>query len=278
MCSIKFWGVRGSIPTPGPSTVKTGGNTSCVEVRCGGKILIFDAGTGIRELGNSLLKELPVTAYLFFSHVHWDHIQGFPFFTPGFIKGNRFELYGASHVTNTLEETLKGQMNYPNFPVTLDSMAAEMIFHDIDDGDIISLGEIKVYAKKLNHPGGVLGYKVEYKGKKIVYATDTEPLEDGQPPQSLLELSSNADLLIHDAQYLPEEYTGEDGSIPKKGWGHSTYIHAIEVAKLCNVKKLVLFHHDPSHNDTIIERIEKETKKLFQEVIIAREGLEIKLI
>lgn len=277
MCIVRFWGVRGSIPTPGPSTVKVGGNTSCVEVRCGDKLFIFDAGTGIRVLGNNLLSELPVKAYLFFSHVHWDHIQGFPFFTPGFIKGNRFELFGASYVTNTLEETLAGQMNYPNFPVTLKAMASEMIFHNITDGDIIRLGSVKIIARALYHPGGNLGYRVEFNNKIITYATDTEPLSLGEFPQGLLEISQDSDLLIHDAQYLPEEYLGEKDSPPKIGWGHSTYVHAIEVAKRCNVKRLVLFHHDPSHDDITIERIEKEAQNLFPQTIAARESLQINL-
>ncbi len=276
MCIVRFWGVRGSIPTPGPSTVKIGGNTSCVEVRCGNKLFIFDAGTGIRVLGNELLKEMPVTAYLFFSHVHWDHIQGFPFFVPAFIKGNRFELFGASHVTNTLEETLAGQMNYPNFPVTLDSMASEMIFHDITDGDIIRLDSVKIKARSLYHPGGVLGYRFEFNDIVITYATDTEPINGGFP-EGLIDISQDADILIHDAQYLPEEYTGENGSPSKKGWGHSTYVHAVEVARRCNVKKLVLFHHDPSHDDATVEKIEKAAQRLFTETVAARESMEIRL-
>ena len=140
MIRLKFWGVRGSIPTPGPATVKTGGNTSCIEVRCDDKLIIFDGGTGLRALGEMLLKEAPITASMFFSHVHWDHIQGFPFFTPALAPGNHFDLYGGVNVTATLAETLSGQMNFPNFPLTLEQMAANMVFHQFDDGQTVDLG------------------------------------------------------------------------------------------------------------------------------------------
>src|SRR5580704_12207928 len=157
---INFWGVRGSIPTPGPSTVEIGGNTSCVEVRAGKAILIFDGGTGLRLLGKKLLKETPLTAHMFFSHVHWDHIQGFPFFEPAFVRGNVFHLYGGNNVSRTLEETLEGQMDQPNFPVDLGAMGAKVSFRDLPEGAAVEIddgsgGKVRVTNAAGNHPQGV---------------------------------------------------------------------------------------------------------------------------
>src|SRR6516225_3141258 len=175
---ITFWGVRGSIPTPGPNTVRIGGNTSCVEVRAGKAILIFDGGTGLRLLGKKLLAEMPLVAHMFFSHVHWDHIQGFPFFEPAFSGGNVFHLYGGTNVSRTLEETLEGQMDHPNFPVHLGSMAAKMNFHDMAEGETLEIadgagGTIRVTSAQGNHPQGVFAFRVEHGGQAVVYATDT---------------------------------------------------------------------------------------------------------
>ena len=176
---ITFWGVRGSIPTPGPDTVEIGGNTSCVEVRAGNSLLVFDGGTGLRMLGKKLVKEMPLTAHIFFSHVHWDHIQGFPFFDPAFVKGNTIHLYGGNNVSRTLEETLAGQMDHPSFPVHLTDMGARMTFNDLKEGQELEIddgegGVVKVRTARGNHPNGVWIYRVEHGGKSIVYATDTE--------------------------------------------------------------------------------------------------------
>src|SRR6476469_1922462 len=173
---ITFWGVRGSIPTPGPETVEFGGNTSCVEVRAGKLLLVFDGGTGLRMLGKKLVKEMPLTAHIFFSHVHWDHIQGFPFFDPAFVKGNTIHLYGGNNVSRTLEETLAGQMDHPSFPVHLTDMGAKMTFNDLDEGARVELddgsgGTVVVQNCRGNHPNGVWIYRVEHAGRSIVYAT-----------------------------------------------------------------------------------------------------------
>ncbi len=275
---IKFWGVRGSIAVPGPDTVEVGGNTSCVEVRCDQTLVILDGGTGMRLLGQSLLSELPLEAYVFFSHVHWDHIQGFPFFTPAFIPGNRFHMYGGNNVTHTLEETLAGQMDYPSFPVTLTDMAAQMSFHDLHEGQVVRIGEtnpIEVVNARGNHPNGVFAYRLTYKGKSLVYATDTEHYSVIDP--KLVRLARNADLLIYDTMYLPEEYSGEVGGLPKTGWGHSTYVHGVELAKTAQVGQLVLFHHDPSHTDADVAAKEKRAQALFPKSVAAREGLVIDL-
>jgi phosphoribosyl 1,2-cyclic phosphodiesterase len=275
MFRIVFWGVRGSIPTPGPATVEVGGNTSCVEVRCGGELLVLDGGTGLRLLGNQLIREQPLRARLFFSHVHWDHIQGFPFFAPAFVAGNVIELYGATNVTGTLEETLAGQMNFPNFPVRLEHMGAKMTFHDIDDGQVMRFAEgaVVVRSAKLNHPQGVLAYRIEHAGRAMVYATDTEHFET--PDAKLIELARDADVLIYDAQYTPEEYVGSGDGRPKVGWGHSTMLEGVKIARAAGVKRLILFHHDPDQDDESVRRKEQRARELFPATDAAREGMTI---
>ncbi len=273
---IAFWGVRGSIPTPGPETAQIGGNTSCVEVRAGKALLVLDGGTGLRLLGQKLLKEMPLTAHIFFSHVHWDHIQGFPFFGPAFVPGNSIHLYGGNNVSRTLEETLAGQMDHPSFPVHLTEMGARMSFNDLYEGQVIQLGAertIKVTNVRGNHPNGVFAYRVDYDGHAIVYATDTEHYSIVDP--KLKKLAKDVDVLIYDAMYLPEEYTGEAGGGPKTGWGHSTYEHAAALAKAAGAKQLVLFHHDPTQNDAAVAEKERRARALFTNCQAAREGLVI---
>jgi phosphoribosyl 1,2-cyclic phosphodiesterase len=272
---ITFWGVRGSIPTPGPATVQIGGNTSCVEVRAGKAIIIFDGGTGLRLLGKKLLKEMPIVAHMFFSHVHWDHIQGFPFFEPAFVKGNEFHLYGGNNVSRTLEETLAGQMDHPNFPVHLTVMGATMKFRDLAEGEEVSIddgggGFAKVTTAGGNHPQGVYAFRLEHAGHSVVYATDTEHYE-GRIDDKLVKLSRGVDLFIYDSQYTPEEYPS------KKGWGHSTYEEGVKLAKTAGAKKLVLFHHDPMQNDAMVREKEARAAALFPSVIAAHEGLVLEL-
>jgi len=276
---ITFWGVRGSIPSPGPDTASVGGNTSCVEVRAGKAVLIFDGGTGLRLLGKRMLKEMPFTAHLFFSHVHWDHIQGFPFFDPAFVPGNVIHLYGGNNVSRTLEETLAGQMDHPSFPVHLTEMGAEMVFHsvsgvtpvEVDAGDGT---KAVVRAAPGNHPNGVWAYRVDHGGRSAVYATDTEHYAVVDP--KLCKLAMGADLLIYDAQYTPEEYAGKNGQ-PKLGWGHSTFEEAVKLAKAANVKRLVLYHHDPTQNDAAVAEKERRARELFAACEAAREGVTIEL-
>jgi phosphoribosyl 1,2-cyclic phosphodiesterase len=276
MIKITFWGVRGSIPTPGPTTAKTGGNTSCVEIRCDDRLIILDGGTGLRNLGDKLMTEAPIRASMFFSHVHWDHIQGFPFFVPALAPGNHFDMYGGKNVTSTLAETLAGQMNFPNFPLTLEQMASKIVFHQFDEGQLVDLGAgVTVKALSLNHPNGCYGYRVEYEGKAVTYCTDTEHRDE--PDANILELAADADLFVYDAQYTPDEYTGEGGGPPRVGWGHSTYVEGVRLAKMAGAKQLVLFHHDPSHNDATIDDIERRTRELFPNTEAAREGLLVEI-
>lgn len=273
---ITFWGVRGSIPSPGPDTVAVGGNTSCVEVRAGSTLLVFDGGTGLRLLGKKLLAEMPFKAHLFFSHVHWDHIQGFPFFDPAFVPGNEINLYGGNNVSRTLEETLAGQMDHPNFPVHLTDMGAKMIFHDMVENVPVEIDGARVTAARGNHPNGVWAYRVDYKDRSFVYATDTEHYSVVDP--NLCKLATGADILVYDAQYTPEEYAGTSGSGgPKLGWGHSTFDEAVKLAKVAGAKKLVLYHHDPMQNDAAVADKERRARLLFPDCIAAREGLVLEL-
>jgi phosphoribosyl 1,2-cyclic phosphodiesterase len=278
---ITFWGVRGSIPTPGPETVEIGGNTSCVEVRAGKAILIFDGGTGLRLLGKKLVREMPLQAHIFFSHVHWDHIQGFPFFDPAFVAGNSIHLYGGNNVSRTLEETLAGQMDHPSFPVHLQEMGAKMTFNDLFEGQALEIDagggkKARITTGRGNHPNGVWAYRVEYEGKSAVYATDTEHYAVIDP--KLLKLSKGTDVLIYDAQYTPEEYLGTAGAeSPKVGWGHSTFEAAAALAKAAGAKQLVLFHHDPMQDDASVREKERRAQLSFPNTIAAYEGLTIDL-
>jgi phosphoribosyl 1,2-cyclic phosphodiesterase len=278
---ITFWGVRGSIPTPGPGTVQIGGNTSCVEVRGGKAILIFDGGTGLRLLGKKLLREMPLSAHMFFSHVHWDHIQGFPFFEPAFVGGNVFHLYGGNNVSRTLEETLAGQMDHPNFPVHLTSMGARMSFRDLAEGETVEIddglgGQVRVTNARGNHPQGVFAFRVEQGDKAIVYATDTEHYP-GRVDDKLVKLARDVEVLIYDSQYTPEEYEGTVGGVSKKGWGHSTFEEGAKLAKLAGARRLVLFHHDPAQSDAAVRDKEARARTLFPEVIAASEGLSLEV-
>jgi phosphoribosyl 1,2-cyclic phosphodiesterase len=276
MFRVRFWGVRGSIPTPGPSTVQVGGNTSCVEIRAGDRLIILDGGTGLRLLGQDLLRHPPGAASIFFSHVHWDHIQGFPFFAPAFVPGYRFDVHGGRNLSSTLSETLAGQMNFPNFPVTLDQMAATIAFHLFDDGQIVDIGGgVTVRGLMLNHPDGVYGYRIQLGDSAVAYCTDTEHRD--APDEHVLELAEGAELLIYDAQYLPDEYDPGDGSPGKRGWGHSTYVEGARLAKLAGARRLVLFHHDPAHDDETVAEMERRCRELFPPSEAAREGLVIEV-
>jgi len=270
---FKFWGVRGSVPVPGEKTIKYGGNTSCVSVDCWGHFVIFDGGSGIRELGLELIQNiLRPDISIFFSHVHWDHIQGIPFFKPLFIKNFNINMYGEKKVKSSLEGTLKGQQQYPNFPISLEEIeatGAKITFTDLYQGQKIHLlSNLYVDCIKLSHPDGVFAYRIieELTDRKnsLVYATDTEHRNVVDP--RLLKLAENADVLIYDAQYTPEEYEGKEG-MSKFDWGHSTYQFAVATAIEAKVKRLFLFHHDPEHNDKDIDNIVIRARRLAYEKI-----------
>ena len=272
---VRFWGVRGSIACPGAPTVRYGGNTSCIEMLVGDHRLIFDGGTGLRELGVSLMRQIPLEANLFFTHSHWDHIQGFPFFVPAFIKGNRFNIYGAIAPNgSTIEQRLNDQMLHPNFPVPLQIMGADLKFCDLEVGETVKLGDVTVENALLNHPGESVGYRVSYQDKAAAYITDTEHFSD-RLDENVLRLAQDADVMIYDATYTEAEY--HDPKSSKVGWGHSTWQEAVKVAQAANVKTLVIFHHDPAHDDDFMDQIGLDTKAAFAPSVVAQEGMALDL-
>lgn len=275
MIRTTFWGVRGSIPTPGPSTVRIGGNTSCVEVECGDTRIVFDSGTGIRPLGQKLLKSMPLELHLFYSHVHWDHIQGFPFFAPAFVKGNTIHMYGEANSRGTVESAMGGQMEFPNFPVKLTQLASTLVFHDLQSGDVVTLREgLTVTAQAGTHPGGVLAYRVEHEGRRVVYVTDTEHPSEGID-ERIVSIARDADVFIYDSMYTPEEYDGRADGRSRVGWGHSTFEHGARIAHAAGCKQYVLFHHDPDQSDEEVDQKEIRARELFPNAICAYEGLTI---
>ncbi len=281
---IRFWGVRGSVASPGSSTAKVGGNTPCVEVVCGDEQderatrLVFDAGTGLRALGDALIAGGALTRggvqlNLLFSHYHWDHIQGLPLFTPLYIPGTRLEIFGPSFGGGA-EAVLEAQMQAPVFPVPFKELPSTLRFHEATSGMPFQVGAATVTPGKLNHPGGVLGYRVDYEGTSVVYATDTEHFSCLDP--ALLRLARGADVLIYDSMYLPEEYRGEIG-MSKVGWGHSTFEAGAAIASAAGVKQLILFHHDPTRDDWGVVELEARARQLFPKSSAAREGQHVRV-
>ena len=267
---VRFWGVRGSIPTPGIETVRYGGNTVCVEMQVGGKRLIFDGGTGLRVLGKHLLSQMPVQAHLFFTHTHWDRIQGFPFFMPAFIEGNCFDIYGSVGQNGaSIKQRLSDQMLRPNFPVPLQMMRAELNFHDISPGLVITLDDVTIETMSFNRPNSALGYRISWNGYCVVYATDTEHSPENID-QGLLYLAQQADLLIFDAAYADHAYYDPNAGHPPETWWAG-----IEVANAAQVKQIVLFHHDPAHEDDFLAEIEAKVQARFPNVHLAREGMSL---
>ena len=270
MLSIRFWGVRGSVASPGPETAFYGGNTSCVEVRAGATRLVLDAGTGLRALGRAWLAEgAPVDATVLLSHVHWDHIQGIPFFGPIYVPGTRLRLV-AGATTTPLADTLRRQMSAPVFPVDLADVPASLSFDEVRDRAVVEIGEARVTVARLNHPDAVHAYRIDHGGRSIVYATDTEHY--ACVDRRLAALAAGADVLVYDAQYLPEEYAGDAGP-SRVGWGHSTYEAGAALAHAAGVQQLVLFHHDPARSDDAVRDIERRAQALHPGAVAAREGL-----
>ena len=273
---VKFWGVRGSTPTPQAENMRYGGNTSCVEVRVGEQLYIFDCGTGFRVLGQQLQdefgeKKLPLSAHVFVSHFHWDHIQGIPFFRPLYDRADSQFLFHCSSRTRSLKQVMDEQMASPYFPVNLSQMQAQQKFYDIDVGRLNLEDGVQIQTSWLNHPQGCMGFRMETKDGVLVYATDNEP-GDAAFDKSVRKLAEGADVLIYDAQYLPEEYVAE-----KRGWGHSHWREAVNVVMESGAKELVLFHHDPDHNDVVIDKIVHDARNYYPKVRAAAEGMEIRI-
>ncbi|MFZ5468796.1 MAG: MBL fold metallo-hydrolase [Myxococcota bacterium] len=272
---IRFWGVRGSVAASGSQVARIGGNTSCLEVTHQGHRLILDAGTGIRGLGEELLHAgQPVCATLLFSHLHWDHVQGFPFFTPAYLPTSQLTLYGPPAGTEgDLASVLAKQMEPPNFPVPLSAMRARLRFSTATPGAPLEIGPFRVLPFKVPHPQGCLGYRIDAGEKRFVYMTDVELSLATLTPQ-ILSAMEGADALCLDAQYTPDEYRGASGP-SRKGWGHSTMIDAAQVACAAGAKRLFLFHHDPAHNDDTVEAMAEEARNHFERSEPARENKRI---
>lgn len=277
---VMFYGVRGSIATAGEATRRYGGNTPCVAVEVAGEHLIFDAGTGIRSLGTDLARASAagrVRANLFFSHLHWDHIQGFPFFGPAYVPGNRLDVWHVcgDEQSASAREVLSEQMRPPTFPVGLETMRGELHFHELELGQIVRVGEAELRHAAVDHPNGCVAWRVEHDGRAIVYATDLEHDADDLP-EPLVELARGADLLIYDAMYTPEEYAGVGGP-SRRGWGHSTFEAGAAVAEAAGVAHLCLFHHDPSHDDGFMDALAARARRRFRATSVAREGLVVEI-
>ena len=266
---VRFWGVRGSIPVAAYDFLGCGGNTTCVELRIDGSILVIDAGTGIRKLGMELQRELAGTKLsidLLLTHFHWDHIQGLPFFTPLYSPESEVRFY-STRPASELRELLEGEMSHPYFPVSFELLPAKRGFVDISK-DPVKIPNVRVRPFPMNHPQGATGYRIEVGNRVVTHASD---LEHGSPEfdKILREHAQDSDVLIYDAQFTPEEYP------QRKGWGHSTWLEATRVAKECNVKRLILFHHDPGHEDSMMVNIVTQARKCFEKTQAAQEGMEI---
>ena len=265
--NVRFHGVRGSIPVSGAQFARTGGNTTCVVLESQGERLILDGGTGLAALGQELGCTAVDTTVLF-THVHWDHIQGVPFFAPLFHPGSKVRFGGARTEWGNIEDSLRAQMRPPQFPVGVDAFAAALTFTDIDPGHPLEIGPFRVSASEMTHPNGVLVYRVEADGRTVVFATDVE--HGDQLDRRLIDFAEGADLLIHDAQYTRAEYRGEAGP-SRRGWGHSSWEDAVEVSGHGGVDRLALFHHDPNRDDAGVSRIEAIAQQHFARAFAARE-------
>jgi len=266
--SVRFWGVRGSIACAGHAHERYGGNTSCIEMTCGRERLIFDAGTGLRALGAALKPLEPIEIDLFLSHSHLDHIVGLPFFACLFNPANHVRLW-AGHLLpeRSLKEVLGMVMADPLFPVPPEIFAARTEYRDFRAGEtLVPRPGIRLVTAPLNHPNGATGYRVEYGGKSVCYVTDTEHRKEGRDPV-VLELVRGADILIYDSTYTDAEYP------QYVGWGHSTWQEGVRIADAAGVGQLVLFHHDPTHDDEIMAQIEAAAAAARKGTVAAREGL-----
>lgn len=289
---VRFWGTRGSIPTPGHATKRFGGNTSCVELLIDGVLMICDGGSGLRELGLRLTEQkgAPVEAHMFFSHMHWDHIQGFPFFIPAYSEKSRLHVYEVAKDRKHIKEMLHGQMSSDYFPVRFSDLGAQILSGNLEQGTT-RIDGVTVKSFEQHHPGRSYAYSFEKGGKKFVYATDNEldltllnreasladPAIPRIIPSAFIDFIANADLLVADGQYTDDEYPA------KAGWGHARANTVVDAAALANVKQCAIYHHDPMHSDSVVDaiitRAQRRAQALGSAVTVfgAREGMTLKL-
>lgn len=270
---VTFWGVRGSIACPGRDTLKYGGNTSCVEINCGDYNLIFDAGTGLKGLGDKIFGS-NLNYDIFMSHTHIDHIAGFPFFKPAYSDKSRLKMW-AGHLKQsgrTFKGVMESLMDQPFFPISVDLLSAEIIWTDFEAGETINLSdEITIQTARLNHPDGATAYRVNYDGKSVCYVTDTEHVPDDMD-KNILTLIEGADLMIYDCTYTDDEFHKH------AGWGHSTWQEGMRLCDAAGVKQLAVFHHDPSHTDSFMDGVaESLAIKRPDGGFVAREGMVVEI-
>jgi len=265
---IRFWGVRGSIPCPGPATIRYGGNTPCIEVRCGDHIIVFDAGTGLRQLGIELLKDKKIRSVdIFITHCHLDHVSGLPFFAPLFRKDYRERIWAGNLMpSSSIEQVMRTLMSSPWFPVPMEIFKASIEFRDFRSGDVLQPNnDVVLRTALLDHPDGTNGYRLEYGGRAFALLCDAEGFP-GKRDREMVMLARNADLAVYDATFTDEEIAS------RPGWGHSTWTRGVQMANEAKVKCLCLFHHDPSHDDDFMDKLAAEASDARAGTIVAREG------
>ena len=272
---VRYWGVRGSIPTPGPETVRYGGNTTCIEVRCDDTVIFIDTGTGARRLGAQLLAEAagrPLRLAVIYSHLHLDHIQGFPFFGPIYEGSSRLDIYSAQPDDTTTRAVLQSQMTYPSFPVGLSNLPSTLVFHSVQRGSSFEVDGVVVRTCPIQHPGGAMAIRVEHRGHAFVQCSDIEHAS-AAPEPDLVELARGADVISFDSTYVDEaEY------LRHVGWGHSTWQHGVAIADAAGVGRFIAFHHDPAHDDDLMDQIAERLAAQREGSVVAREGMVLDLL
>jgi phosphoribosyl 1,2-cyclic phosphodiesterase len=269
---IRFWGVRGSVPCPGPETARYGGNTACVEVRCGDRLLVFDAGTGLRSLGSSLAGTSGIQADIFLSHCHIDHIGGLPFFAPAYRPASQLRVWAGNLLPErALSQVARTVMSEPLFPGAAGIFKANITFRDFHVGETLQPEtDIVVRTAPLNHPGRATGYRVEFGGRVIAYITDTEH-RPGKPDEHVMALAKGADLMIYDGNFTDEEFT------TRVGWGHSTWQEGVRILAAAGAKRLAIFHHDPDHDDEFLDAVKVQATARHPGAIVAAEGMTLQI-
>lgn len=267
---MKIWGCRGSIACPAPTHLKYGGNTTSLEVDVGDQKFLLDCGTGVRNLGQQIMKSDLQHCHILLTHTHWDHINGFPFFVPAFDKRRNFDIM-AGHLTDKggVKNIFETQMDNPMFPVPLEAMQAKLTFSDFKAGERLDIGtssKTKVLTASLNHPNGATGYRIEHDGRAMCLITDTEHTD--KPDENILKLIEGADLVIYDSTYTEEEFPS------KVGWGHSTWNEGVKLCKMAGAKRLGIFHHDPEHDDVFMDKLADEAAKAWDGAFVIQENMD----